>query len=110
MPKQPNPIYGTPDPGEPAGYLSDVVEVLRPNGDVVRLDLVALADVAISAEHAVAGLRAENEQLKRRVSDLEHRATRTEQAGRVLAGETYQGELADDLADRVRELERAARP
>jgi hypothetical protein len=84
-----NPVYGPPpDPerGEPARYLADVVEVQRPTGEVVVMDLVALADAAINAERAVAGLRGEVAELRLRVAALEAQAKRTEQAGRMLAG------------------------
>ncbi|MGR6922590.1 hypothetical protein ACU635_50765 [[Actinomadura] parvosata] len=84
-----NPVYGPPpDPerGEPARYLADAVEVQRPNGDVVRMDLVALADAAINADRAVAGLREENEQLRRKLATLEEKVSRIERAGRILAG------------------------
>ncbi|MEV0616163.1 hypothetical protein AB0I81_22810 [Nonomuraea sp. NPDC050404] len=72
-----NPVYGPPpDPerGEPTRYLADAVEVQRPNGDVVRMDLVALADAAINADRAVAELRKENAELRRKVAALEERA------------------------------------
>lgn len=84
-----NPVYGPPpepERGEPTTYLGDVVEVLRPNGDVVRMDLVALADAAINAQRAVAGLREENEQLRRKVAALEEKAARLERVGQILAG------------------------
>ena len=89
MPTHSNPVYGPPpDPerGEPARFLADAVEVQRPNGDVVRMDLVALADAAINADRAVAGLREENEQLRRKVATLEEKVSRIERAGRILAG------------------------
>ncbi|HEY9375020.1 hypothetical protein [Streptomyces sp.] len=84
-----NPIYGKPpepDRGEPARFLADAVEVLRPNGEVAVMDLVALADAAVNAERAVAGLREENEQLCRKVATLEEKVSRIERAGRILAG------------------------
>ncbi|MGP4092965.1 hypothetical protein [Nonomuraea sp. KM90] len=88
-----NPVYGPPpDPerGEPATFLGDVVEVLRPNGDVVRMDLVALADAAINADRAVAGLREENEALRRELTSLREKTARIERAGRILAGVSYE--------------------
>lgn len=118
-----NPVYGPPpDPerGEPARHLADAIKVQRPNGDVVVMDLVALADAAINAERAVAGLREENEQLRARVEELERKASRAERAGRVLAGvvdpenvpnwerDPLNRETVEDLANRVRELEQAA--
>ena len=84
-----NPVYGPPpepDRGEPARYLADAIEVQRPGGDVVRMDLVALADAAINAQRAVAGLREENEQLRRKVAALEEKAARLERVGQILAG------------------------
>lgn len=84
-----NPVYGpppAPERGEPARYLADVIEVQRPNGDVVRMDLVALADAAINADRAVAGLRGEVAELRLRVAALEAQAKRTERAGQILAG------------------------
>ncbi|MGW4958016.1 hypothetical protein ACWEPL_12390 [Nonomuraea sp. NPDC004186] len=85
-----NPVYGPlPDPerGEPARYLADAVEVLRPNCEVVVMDLVALADAAINADRAVAGLRQENVQLRARVEELERKTGRAERAGRMLSGD-----------------------
>ncbi|MFG3439912.1 hypothetical protein ACGF0J_21915 [Nonomuraea sp. NPDC047897] len=119
MPGQPNPIYGKPNPGEPVRLLADAVEVLRPNGTTVTMDLVALADAAIDAERAVAGLREENNQLRARVEELERKAGRAERAGRMLSGVVDADDLPDgerdpvnretveDLANRVRELEQA---
>lgn len=84
-----NPVYGPPpepERGELTRFLADAVEVLRPNGDVVRMDLVALADAAINADRAVASLREENEQLRRKLAALEEKVGRIERAGRILAG------------------------
>lgn len=103
-----NPIYGTPpepDRGEPVRFLADAVEVLRPNGKVVRMDLVALADVAIGAERALAAARQEIDRLSRRVSSLENKLGRMERAGRILAGASEDDDLDEDLEDRVRALE-----
>ncbi|PZG47474.1 hypothetical protein C1I98_13470 [Spongiactinospora gelatinilytica] len=91
-----NSVYGPPPDlarGEAVRYLADAVEVQRPNGDIVRMDLVALADAAISAERAVAGLRGENAELRLRVAALEAQARRAERAGRILAS-TAEEELA----------------
>ncbi|MER6515059.1 hypothetical protein ABT158_50225 [Nonomuraea sp. NPDC001636] len=57
MPSQPNPVYGPPPQGEPVRLLADAVEVLRPNGTTVAMDLVALADVAINAERTATARR-----------------------------------------------------
>src|SRR5690606_25876823 len=80
-----NPCYGPPAEGEPVRLLADAVEVLRPNGQKVAMDLVALADVVIKADRAVAALREENAALRERVEELERRAGRAERAGRMLA-------------------------
>lgn len=82
-------VYGrlpAPDHGEPVRYLADAVEVLRPNGTVLRMDLIALADIIIKAERAVAGLAERNALLERRVAELEDAISRTRVAGRMLAG------------------------
>ncbi|MEV7805020.1 hypothetical protein AB0O28_18925 [Microbispora sp. NPDC088329] len=103
-----NPIYGKPEPerGEPVRFLADAVEVLRPNGKVVRMDLVALADVAIGAERALAELRRDNQALRERVDVLEAKVARQFRAGRILAGEEDDyGPDDEDLVERVRALE-----
>lgn len=101
-----NPIYGKPPEGDPIKLLSDAVEVMRPNGQKVTMDLVALADVAISTQRALAGLIQRIEQLSQRVDTLEDKAGRQERAGRILAGGSDHEEPDEDLEERVRSLER----
>lgn len=92
-----NPVYGTPPQGEPVRLLADAVEVVRPNGSVVTMDLVALADVAINAERAVAELRQENQQLRERLDQLESRVDNPKSA---------LTRAADAVEARLNELER----
>lgn len=80
-------IYGPPpepDRGEPARYLADVVEVDRPDGSVMRMDLIALADAIIKADRAVTALREENEDFRRRLAAAEDVASRVKRAGQIL--------------------------
>ncbi|MCW2768173.1 MAG: hypothetical protein JWO11_4132 [Nocardioides sp.] len=103
-----NEIYGKPPEGTPVTLLSDAVVVMRPNGQKVVMDLVALADVAIRTERALAGLTERLEQLSQRVSALEGKAGRQERAGRILAGGGEYEEPDEDLEERLRALERRA--
>ncbi len=101
-----NPIYGNPpqpERGEPVRFLADAVEVLRPNGEVVRMDLVALADVAVGAERAAAALREEVENLRRRAGELEYKLRRQERAGRILADIGGHDEQEDENEDDLRQ-------
>lgn len=101
-----NPIYGKPPEGTPIKLLSDAVEVMRPNGEKVTMDLVALADVTISTQRALAGLTERIKHLSERVDTLEDKAGRQERAGRILAGGNDHEEPDEDLEERVRSLER----
>lgn len=83
-----NQIYGPPpdpDRGEAVRYLADVVEVNRPDGSVMRMDLIALADAIIKADRAVIGLREEVAELRGRLTAMTEKVRRIERAGRILA-------------------------
>ncbi|RBQ21576.1 hypothetical protein DP939_02370 [Spongiactinospora rosea] len=80
-----NEIYGpppAPDRGEPARLLADAIEVLRPDGSAVRIDLVAFANIALAAQRENVGLHAEIDTLKRR---LDNQKDRQQRAGELLA-------------------------